>query len=525
MYSALRTIAERLLRIESPSGADVDRIKMEVSRERGLGSIPGNSDVMGVLTPEESERLLPVLIRKKTRAMSGVNVVAVMTEPRPCPHGRCAYCPGGPEDGTPQSYTGHEPAAMRGAQNKYDPGLQVRSRVGQLRAIGHRVDKVDLIIMGGTFPAAPREYQEEFVKGCLDELNGRPSGSLEEAKLLAEEAEIRNVGITVETRPDCVGPAEVDGMLGLGVTRVELGVQNVYDDVYDLVGRGHTVQDVVDATSTLKDSALKVCYHMMPGLPGSSPGRDLEGFRTIFEDPRFRPDMLKIYPTLVIKGTRLYDWWRAGDYEPISTEGAAELVARVKAMTPPWVRIMRVQRDIPLPLIEAGVDKSNLRQLARRRLQESGGRCRCIRCREAGHRAREGVYPDPGRLEVTHRVYDASGGVEDFISVEDQEADVLVGFLRLRVPSDKPYRPEIGGDTALIRELHVYGRMVPVGEHRSDAWQHRGWGEALMAEAERAAREDHGLGKIVVMSALGTKPYYDRLGYGREGAYMSKRLQ
>ncbi|MBN2336793.1 tRNA uridine(34) 5-carboxymethylaminomethyl modification radical SAM/GNAT enzyme Elp3, partial [Candidatus Bathyarchaeota archaeon] len=454
-------------------------------------------------------------------ALSGVNVVAVMTKPMACPHGRCAYCPGGPEEDSPQSYTGHEPAAMRGIQNSFDPYNQVRSRMEQLEAIGHTVDKIDLIIMGGTFPASPREYQEWFVKGCLDAITGERSTTLDEAKQYAEMSPIRNVGVTLETRPDCLGEGDIDAMLDLGTTRVEVGVQNVYDDIYKLVDRGHTVQDVVGGTRRLKDSALKVCYHMMPGLPGSDDRRDLEGFRRIFTDPSFMPDMLKIYPTLVVKGTRLYEWWRDGEYEPFTTERAVELVARVKEMVPPWVRVMRVQRDIPLHQIAAGVDKSNLRQLAQERLREQGLICSCIRCREVGHRARQGVEPE--KLELLKRVYRASGGEECFISVEDAENEVLVGFIRLRIPSDEVFRPEIIPRTGLIRELHVYGRMTPVGLEGYD-WQHMGWGEALMEEAERVAKDEYGMDRMVVMSALGTKKYYDRLGYAGDGVYVSKRL-
>jgi len=330
----------------SPSREDVNRVKVEVCGEHGLNRIPGNAEIIGILKPSEAERLLPVLTRKRIRAASGVTVVAVMTEPRPCPHGRCAYCPGGPSEGVPQSYTGREPAAMRGAQNRYVPFRQVSSRIRQLRAIGHSVDKVDLIIMGGTFPAAPVNYQRGFVKGCLDALTGRQATSLTEAKRLAESSRIRNVGITVETRPDCAGVEDVDRMLELGVTRVELGVQNVYDDIYDAVERWHSVEDVVDATRVLKDSGLKVCYHMMPGLPGSTIDRDLEGFKTIFRDSRFKPDMIKIYPTLVMGGTKLHDWWRQGRYKPLSTEEAVELVAKVKEIVPTWVRIMRVHRIV-----------------------------------------------------------------------------------------------------------------------------------------------------------------------------------
>ncbi len=520
MDRALREIVEKLLSIDEPSRVDLDRFKIEVARAYELPKIPRNSEVLAILTEEEAELLLPILRRKEARALSGVSIVAVMTAPYSCPHGRCAYCPGGPDEDSPQSYTGYEPAAMRGAQNEYDPYRQVKARIKQLQSIGHVVDKVDLIVMGGTFPASPRSYQEGFVKGCLDALTDKHSASLAEAKLNAEESKIRNVGITVETRPDCVEEKDVSGMLGLGVTRVELGVQNVYDDIYNVVDRGHSVQTVVDATRRLKDSALKICYHMMPGLPGSSPERDLEGFHAIFEDPRFKPDMLKIYPTLVVKGTRLYDWWKRGEYTPLTTEDAVELVSKVMAITPPWVRIMRVQRDIPLPRIEAGVDMSNLRQLAEDRLVACGGKCRCIRCREAGHSVKKA---DSSRVEITHTVYEASGGTEDFIQAEDKESDALIGFVRLRIPN-APFRPELDTNTGLIRELHVYGRMVPVGERRDDAWQHRGWGEALMAEAEKTARERYDMRKMVVMSALGTKRYYARLGYEKDGVYVSKRL-
>jgi len=517
---AFREIVEKLILINKPSRSDLDRLKIEVARAHGLPAIPRNSEILKVLTEDELEFLTPILRRKEARVMSGVSVVAVMTAPYPCPHGRCAYCPGGPDEKSPQSYTGYEPAAMRGAQNEYDPYKQVKARVKQLELIGHKVDKVDLIIMGGTFPASPHVYQLGFVKGCLDALTGVPSKDLSEAKLNAETIGIRNVGMTVETRPDYVNVLDIDWILDLGVTRVELGVQNVYDDLYKKVDRGHTIQDVTDATARLKDSAIKICYHMMPGLPSSTLEKDFEGFKAIFEDSRFKPDMLKIYPTLVVKGTRLYDWWKKGEYKPLSTEEAAELISRIKEITPPWVRIMRVQRDIPLPRIEAGVDKSNIRQIAEKKLESRGKHCKCIRCREVGH-ATENIEPD--RIKITHTVYDSSGGIEDFIQAVDPEADVLIGFLRLRVPG-VPFRPEIKAGTGLVRELHVYGRMVPLGERGIDAWQHRGWGEVLMTEAEKTAVDKYGLNRMVVMSALGTKLYYARLGYQKDGVYVSKSL-
>lgn len=523
---ASRAIIERLMELPSPSKEDVNRIKIEVCGVLGVGRIPGNAELIMVLGEEQRRKLLPILTRKRVRSASGVIVIAAMTKPLPCPHGSCAYCPGGPEAGVPQSYTGHEPASMRGAQNLYDPYMQVDSRIRQLSAIGHIVDKVELIIMGGTFSSAPEEYQERFIKGCLDGLLRCRTRSLEEAKLLTETSEIRNVGITVETRPDYAQEEQLDHLLEMGVTRVEIGVQNVYDDIYQTVERGHTVNDVIEATRLLKDAGLEVCYHMMLGLPGSNPDRDLNGFQRILKDPEYRPDMLKIYPCLVIRGTKLYDWWRREEYQPLSTEDAVELLVKVKYMVPPWVRIMRIQRDIPAGLIEAGVRKSNLRQLVAQRLKEMGGQCRCIRCREVGHRLlKEGVELNLESLELVRRTYEASGGVEEFISIEDWKRDILVALLRLRIPSERAHRPEINHTRdSIVRELHVYGPMVPLGNRFPETWQHRGLGSLLLSEAERISKEDYDCRKTLVMSALGTKMYYLRLGYRRDGVYVSKDL-
>jgi len=512
--------------IPNPSADDAHRVKLEVSRRDPPSHIPSNAQLIEHLLPEERSKLLLILRGKSVRSLSGVVVVAVMTEPRPCPHGRCAYCPGGPGEGVPQSYTGFEPAAMRGVQNHYDPYLQVIDRMTQLTAIGHDVDKIDLIIMGGTFPAAPKNYQESFVKACLEAITETCAKDLEEAMASSESSPIRNVGITVETRPDWARSENVDQMLAMGVTRVEVGVQNVYDDIYKRVERGHTVKDVVEATRILKDSGMKVCYHMMPGLPGSSFKRDLDGFRTIFSDSRFKPDMLKIYPCLVLRGTKLHDLWVKGEYKPYDTDTAACLVAEVKKIVPPWVRIMRVQRDIPSHLIEAGVRKSNLRELALRRLGSEGLRCGCIRCREVGHRlVKDGVEPNPTEVRILRREYDASEGKEILISVEDDVRSILVGLLRLRIPSLRAHRSELREDASIVRELHVYGPLVPVGRRLQGAWQHKGYGAMLLAEAERTSLEDFDLEKIVVLSALGTKRYYYRMGYRPEGPYVSKGLE
>jgi len=525
---ANREIITRLMQISKPSTRDLNLIKMQVANEHKLESIPPNSVLIQQLKPLERRKLLPLLRRKIVRTISGVTVVAVMTKPAPCPkEAPCAYCPGGPPYGVPQSYTGYEPAAMRGIQNRFNPFRQVTSRIKQLESIGHRVDKVELIIMGGTFPSTPKNYQTRFVQRCLDAITGQRSQSLEEAKRNAESSRVRNVGVTVETRPDWAKEAEADQMLTLGVTRVELGVQNIYDDVYAQVNREHTVQDVVRATQVLKDAGLKVAYHMMPGLPGSNFQRDLEAFKTIFHDQHFKPDMIKIYPCLILKGTQAYEWWKRGTYKPYTTDEATELIIEIKKIVPPWVRIMRVQRDIPAYLIEAGVNQSNLRELVQKRLREQNLRCHCIRCREVGHRwLTDKIKPNTDNVQVLTSKETASEGTEIFISAEDPKNDVLVGYLRLRIPSEKAHRPEINSEpSSIVRELHVYGALVPVGEHAAKAWQHKGYGSILLSEAEQISKEEYDREKMVITSALGTKQYYKRFGYNYDGPYVSKSLR
>jgi elongator complex protein 3 len=511
-----------------PTGDDVNRLKIKVSAKYHLEAVPSNADLIAALSASEAKKLLPIIRRKNTRAISGVTVIATMTKPYPCPQPEpCAYCPGGPTMGSPQSYTGYEPAALRGSQNSFDPYEQVQNRIRQLTAIGHKVDKVELIVMGGTFPATPMEYQTWFIQRCLDAITAKASANLDEAKANAEVSKTRNVGITVETRPDWAKQPHIDAMLSMGVTRIELGVQNPNDAVYRLVGRTHTVADVVEATRIAKDSGLKIVYHMMPGMPGSNPQKDKEAFKRIFTDSNFKPDMIKIYPCLAIAGTKAYQWYQQGTYTPYTTEEATAVIAEIKKTIPPWVRVMRVQRDIPARLILAGVKRSDVRELAQKRLKEQGGQCQCIRCREVGHRYTvDRVKPDIEKVKILTQHYDASEGTEVFISAEDPENNVLLGYVRMRVPSIEAHRPEITEvPSAIVRELHVYGQLVPVGKHSAGAWQHRGYGKELLAEAERIAKEEFGVKKLLVISALGTRRYYMRLGYGRDGVYVSKRLQ
>lgn len=518
----LSELASRVVEsgVVDPDG--LNRLKLEFCRQHGLSWMPRNSDIISALPPGMVEKFGPKLRLKKVRSISGVNVIGVMSSPRGCPHGRCVFCP--MEKGFPMSYTSGEPAAMRGMQSGYDPFLQITSRLEQLRAIGHEPSKIELVIQGGTFLAAPIEYQEHFVKRCLDAINGIDSSTLEEAKMRAETSEVRNVGLTIETKPDWCKQKHIDQMLRFGGTRVEIGVQVIDDYIYNLTNRGHTVQDVVEAFQVARDAGFKIVAHMMPGLPGSNFQKDLESFKTLFQDPRFRPDMLKIYPCLVMEGTELYDWWKDGSYQPYDTEQAADLIAQVKELVPPWVRIMRVHREFPVKLIQAGVKKGNLRELALRRLKDRGKRCRCIRCREIGHRTlKEKVTIQPEQIQLAVEEYSASDGTELFISLEEPDTDALIGYLRLRIPPKGAHRRELDAFAAMIRELHVYGPEVPVGRRDPDAWQHAGFGRKLLAEAEAKARE-HGADRVLVLSALGTKGYYKRAGYDYVGPYMGKAL-
>ncbi|QLD87766.1 tRNA uridine(34) 5-carboxymethylaminomethyl modification radical SAM/GNAT enzyme Elp3 [Natronomonas salina] len=522
-------------------GDDLESAKMDACREYSSPKVPKNTDLLDYAPEERREELESVVRRKPVRTASGVSPVAIMTSPHMCPHGKCLYCPGGPasEFSSSQSYTGHEPAAARGVQNDYDPYGQVTLRLHQLREIGHPVDKVELILMGGTMTARSHDYQEWFVKRALEAMNdydldSEPQPSEEESfkpdpgeteftyleDVIAENEtnDIRNIGTTFETKPDWCDPEQIDRMLDLGGTKVEVGVQTTYERVNREMHRGHGVQASLDANRRLRDSAFKVGFHMMPGQPGMSREMCLQDFREIFENPDWRPDYLKIYPTLVVRDTVTYDMWRRDEYEPLQNEEAAELVAEIKSMIPRYTRLQRVQRDIPADFIDAGVWKSNLRQLARQRMEEHGWECECIRCREVGMNDEE-----PEDVELDVMTYEAAGGREHFISFEDFEKDLLVGFCRLRFPNN-PVRRELE-NAALVRELHVYGNEVGVGQGGDDGdHQHRGYGRRLLETAEDLAA-DAGFEKLSVISGIGVREYYrEKLGYYQDGPYVSKRL-
>jgi len=544
---AFRGVIGKILSGEISTQEELDDAKRVICEKLGLSGFIRNSEILKHARPSERKRLLVLLQKKPVRTISGVAVVAAMTMPSKCPHGRCKYCPGGPDFDVPQSYTGKEPATRRAIQYNFNPYLQTTFRLHQLKTIGHPVDKVELIVMGGTLTAQMVDYQEWFVKQCFSAMNDvsrnfaliKKLGSerfieryqakkkgfdyMEDVQTANETAPVRCVGITFEPRPDWCKQEQIDFMLGFGVTRVEMGVQNPDDKIYKMVDRGHTVKDVVEATAQLKDSGLKVGYHMMPGIVGYNHKRDLDAFKKIFSDQRFKPDMVKIYPCIILKGTEYYEQWKKGDFTPLSTEQAVDVIVKVKEIMPRWVRTMRIMRDIPSNLVEAGIKASNLGQLVYERMDEMHVKCNCIRCREVGRFLLQGIQPDVRDIELVRRDYQASKGTEVFLSFEDKKQDILIGFLRLRIPH-KPFRPEITSDTALVRELHVYGPLVELGEKPEFEWQHRGYGKELLAEAERIAREEFSMRKILVTSGVGVRGYYRKLGYSSVGVYMGKRL-
>lgn len=459
-------------------------------------------------------------MKKFARTISGITPVAVMTYPFKCP-GQCIFCP--TYQATPQSYTPESPAVLRGRKCDYDGKKQVETRLRMLSEMGHPTDKIELIVMGGTFLASPVDYQYRFIKDCFDAMNGKDSSSLEEAKRLNETADHRCTGLCIETRPDWCRQEEIERMLEFGTTRVELGVQTLDDEIYRLVRRGHRVKDVVEATALLRKHGFKVHYHWMPGLPSSTPDKDMELSRQLFDDERFKPDGLKLYPTMVVAGTELEKWYQDGHYRPYDSDTMINLLADIKSLVPGYVRISRVLRDIPSQYIVAGC-KDSLRGPVKQRMRQQGINCKCIRCREYGHRARGGW--ETGEPRMVRMDYEASGGKEIFLSFED-ENETLFGLLRMRIEAGPVplYKQRAGKNLAMVRELHVYGPEVPINEQREEAAQHKGLGKALLTEAERIASSEFQAQQMAVLSGVGAREYYrSEFGYNLQGDHMVKGL-
>lgn len=517
---ACSEITQNLLTITEPSKKQVKEEIKKICSKYSLDRIPRNYEILSMANESEFNKLRKILLKKPAKTASGVAVVALMPKPYACPHGRCTYCPGGIEYNSPNSYTGKEPSTLNAIENEYDPKLQITSKIDKLVAFGHDPSKMEIVIVGGTFLFMPKDYQENFIKSCYDALNGTNSKNLQEAKSNNEHAAIRNVGFTIETKPDYCKKEHVDLMLNYGITRIEIGVQSLQERVYQIVNRGHDYNDVLESFQISKDAGYKIVAHMMPGLPTMTPEEDIADFKKLFEDASLRPDMLKIYPSLVIDNTPLYEEYKQGKYNPYSDEDMIKVLTEVKKNIPKWVRIMRIQREISPKEIISGPKSGNLRQIVHQNLAKQGLSCKCIRCREAGLSNKKSDGKD---IKLRRIDYDSSGGKEVFLSFEDKN-EAIYGFLRLRKPSEDAHRDEVGKDSCIVREIHVYGKSLKLGEKEEGEIQHSGLGKNLMREAEKIAKEEFDSKKILVISAVGTREYYQKLGYSLYGPYMSKTL-
>ena len=542
-------------------GIDLEKLKKTISAKYKLEKFPTNIEILEELNEEEKIIYKKFLITKPTRTISGVAPIAVMTKPLACKHGKCTFCPGGPNSSfgdVPQSYTGNEPSTMRAIRSNYDPYLIVFNRLEQYTLLNQVPDKAEVIIQGGTFPSFEKEYQEEVIKYTLKAMNDfselffkdnkfnfenfkeffelpgskdnkerkikiqnkllelKSSCNLEEEKIKNETTKIREVALCIETKPDWCKQNEINEMLDLGTTRVELGVQTLKENVLKITNRGHNLEDTKESLQLLKDSFLKVTFHIMPGLPETTREEDIEMFRELFLDQNYKPDGLKIYPCIVMPGTPLYLQYKKGLFTPLNTEQGAEIIAECKRFIEPYCRVYRVNRDIPTNVTEAGIGKTNLRQYIEKELIKKEIKCKCIRCREPKNKK-----INYNKIEIKTQEYQSSNGKEVFISIEDTENNILLGFCRLRKPY-KPFRPEITKDSCGIRELHIYGQATPIGEE--GLVQHKGYGKLLMRKAEEIAKNNFKCDKILVTSGIGVKEYYEKLGYKKDGVYMSKKL-
>lgn len=518
---ACKEICNNLLSISSPTDKDVKKEVKRICIKYALERIPRNYEILAFVTGQDYIKLQKALVRKPVKTASGVAVIALMPKPYACPHGRCSYCPGGIEYNSPNSYTGREPSTQNAIANSYDPKKQILDKLEHLIAYGHDSTKLELVIVGGTFLFMPRSYQIDFIKSCYDALNGFDSKDLESAKKNNEKANFRNVGFTIETKPDYCKKEHVDWMLEYGVTRVEIGVQSLHEKVYEIVNRGHTYKDVIESFEISKDAGYKIVAHMMPGLPSMTPEEDIDDFKKLFADPQLRPDMLKIYPTLVLEDTPLYATYKEGKFTPYSDDEMVRVLTEIKKIIPRWARIMRVQREISSDQIIAGPKLGNLRQIVQQNLKKQNISCKCIRCREAG--LSEGTI-NMDDIKMHRENYDSSGGNEVFLSYDDSH-DKIFGFLRLRKPSSSAHRSEVTSNSCIVRELHVYGRSLKIGERENDTIQHSGLGKNLMSEAEKISMEEFDAKRLLVISAVGTREYYRKLGYTQLGPYMSKDLR
>lgn len=455
----------------------------------------------------QSDVLETLLKTRPIRSLSGIVNISVLTKPYPCP-GKCLYCP--TESGIPKSYVSGEPAVERAKKLRFNPYLQVKKRIEMLKSEGHPTDKIELRIVGGTWSYYPEKYQNWFVKRCFEACNGKNSKDLRAAQKINEKAKHRIIGLSIETRPDFINLKEIKHLRELGATMIELGIQSIYDDVLKINRRGHNVESIILATKFLKDAGFKILYQMMPNLPGSTPKKDEKMLKELFSNPNFQPDMLKIYPCALLKEAPLYKLWKTEKYKPYTEKKLIKLIKTVKKNVPYYVRIQRITRDIPSKNIISGPAKiSNLRQQLAENMKKDKWQCKCIRCREV-----KGEYDEKEKIFLFRYNYEASGGKEIFLSIESTDKTKLFSLLRLRITRD---------DRAIIRELHTFGQLIPVSKKQKAA-QHIGLGKKLVAGAEKIAKKEYKTKKISVISGVGVRDYFRKLGYKLENTYMIKNL-
>jgi len=512
-------IVRELVLAQIETGEDLALIKRRIAKQY-KSPLPNNiallktyHELVGKRSIKPSAKIENALRTRPVRSLSGIVNISVLTKPYQCP-GKCLYCPS--EKGIPKSYVSGEPAVERARALNYNPYRQVKKRIEMLTMEGHPTDKIELRIVGGTWSFYLHKYQNWFVKKCFDACNNKTATSLTAAQRINENAEHRIIGLSIETRPDFITPKEISRLRELGVTMVELGVQSIYEDVLNKNLRGHGVKEIVSATKLLKDAGFKVLYQIMPDLYGSSISKDLRMFKILFSDERFQPDLLKIYPCALLKNSPLFSVWRKGKYEPYSEKQLIKLIRNVKAIIPYYVRIQRIARDIPSKTIVAGPAKiSNLRQLV-------SGNCHCIRCREV-----KAEYDPKEKIKLFRQDYLASGGKEIFLTFENKNRTKLYSLLRLRILGVKL---PISSPSAFIRELHTYGQLQSIArglnvrnEASNISPQHKGLGKKLIAEAEKISQKS-GVKKIAVISGVGVRRYYLKLGYRLEKTYMVKKF-
>jgi elongator complex protein 3 len=466
---------------------------------------------------KSSPLLLKLMTKRGVRTLSGVAVITVLTKPYPCP-GKCVFCP--TEKGMPKSYLSNEPAVMRAILNDWDPHRQIKMRLRALKENGHATDKIEVIIIGGTWSAHTKQYQKWYVRRCFEALNGKKSSGLLDAQTQNESAKHRCVGLTLETRPDFINEKELLRMRELGCTRVEMGIQHIDDDVLNYNIRGHDVKRSISALRLLREAGFKVNLHFMPDLPGSTPAKDLKMFKHVYTSEDWMPDMVKVYPCVVNPDAELYQWYKSGKYKPYSEKQLHKLLIDIKKITPEYVRITRLIRDIPEESIVAGNSITNLRQLLDNQSKKEGWSCRCIRCREVGRH--EVGDEDIKKAELVIRKYRAGEGLEYFMSFESPDKKVLYAFLRLRIDdkAKENFIPALVG-AGLVRELHTYGKLVEIG--KDGDIQHVGFGTRLMQKAEEICQQN-GLNKMAVIAGVGVRKYYEKFDYKLEGTYMTKKL-